>query len=126
MDLIRFVCILQPGRNELMCAADAIGDAGIASDLTLIDQSAEGFVESDMSEIEEYLGPHPAVEQMPDGMFGAANIDIDLSPVITGGTTAEFSIVAGIHVPEEVPATAGISGHGIDFTHTALVVFPVG
>ena len=125
VDFIGLIGILQTGRYELVRTADAIGDAGIPADLTLVDQATERFVESYMPEVVHRFCPHPAVKQMANGMLRPANIDVHLTPVITGRAAAECLIITGIHVSQKIPAAAGISGHGIHFPDTAVEVLPV-
>ncbi len=52
---------------------------------------------------------------MSHRVLGAADIKIHLPPVIAGFPAAEFMIVFRVHITQEIPAAAGITGHGVGF-----------
>ena len=46
-------------------------------------------------------------------MLSAANIQIDLAPIVRFFAAAKFRIVVRIHVPQKIPARTRPSGHGV-------------
>ena len=48
-------------------------------------------------------------------MFGSADVQINLVPVIRCFTVAKFFFIMRVHVAEKIPTAAGIAGHGISF-----------
>src|ERR1700744_845341 len=92
---------------------EAVDETAAALDHALVDQAFVRFVVADQAPVEEEFCPHAAVEQVSDGMFGAADVEVYLAPVVGGRATAEGVVVMRVHIAEEVPAAAGIAGHGI-------------
>ena len=84
-----------------------------------------------MAEVEEDLVPEPGVEQVQDGVLGAADVEINprlggiaLSrrphPVALGLRSAKGAGVVGVQIAQVIPAAAGPLRHGVGFARGAV------
>src|SRR5258708_36770812 len=81
---------------------------------------------ADKAKVIEEFGPHPVVEEVAYGMFGTADVPVYLSPVVGCLAAAKHFLVMGVHIPKEIPATAGITGHCVRRQVTRRPACPIG
>ena len=77
---------------------------------------------ADPADVVEYFVPKAGVEQVQDGVLGAADVQIDGHPVFFFGLVEGGTIVVGVEVAEVIPATAGPLGHGVGLAAGGAVV----
>lgn len=87
----------------------------LAEDHPLVDEFLKRLGAGEVAEVEEDFVPEAGVEEVKDGVFGAANVEVDREPVFF-----EFGVdeVVGVFVVGEanvVPARPGPLGHGVGF-----------
>ena len=111
MDLCSLILILKTIGDEGIGPYDAIDKVGPTLDHSLIDKSLERFVFADISEVIEEFIPEAGVDKVTGSMFGTADIQINIPPVLIGLTADKSLIIMGIHVPQIVCAGPRESRH---------------
>ena len=99
--------------------------AGTALYHALVDHFFEGFVlEGEAQVVEEHI-PEAGIDKVSGGMFGSAQIEVDLLPVVIGFFAEILIRIFWIHIAQVISAGAGESGHGIGFEGIAFRRLPV-
>ena len=112
-------------RHKGVGPLDAVHKAGPAQNHPLVDHGLERLVKSDVAEVVQELGPKARVKQVPCRVFRAADVQVDLPPIVALAAVTERVFVVGVHVAQEVPAAAGPSGHGVGLHGVATEHGPI-
>ena len=76
----------------------------IREDHALIEQLLERFFCMDEADVVQHLVPETGIEQVQDGVFCAADVEIDGHPVFFVGFREGSLVVVGIDVAQVIPA----------------------
>ena len=81
-----------------------------------MEQLAEGLGRIDVAQVVQHHVPEACVEQVQDGVLGAADVEVDAviaQPIGLGLGRAERIVVVRVGVAQVVPAAARPAGHGV-------------
>ena len=93
----------------------------------MVHELLEGLDGGDVAEVMEHLVPESGIEQVEHGVFGSANVEVDVSPIRVGLFGDEAFIIIGIAVTQVIPAGTRPLGHGVGLAgDTVGQIHPVG
>ena len=98
------ILLQQVGRDVFVFTADAVHKIRAPQNHSLIDQLSERLVFGYLAPVEQEFLPETGVQQVANGMFGAADVHIHILPVGFGLFAHKTLGIVGVHVAEEVPA----------------------
>ncbi len=100
--------------------------AVFAKDEALVDEALEGLGGGEVAEVVKDFVPESCVEEVEDGVFGAADVEVHAAGGARGGEPVAFffriekgAVVVGVEVAEVIPAGAGPLGHGVGLAGVA-------
>lgn len=99
------------GRNQGPTAITVAGSQNHA----LVKEFLEGFLGWHDTDIIEEFVPKTGIEEVKNGVFGTADIDVDRQPLFEQVFIRQFLIVVGVDVAQVVPAGASPLRHGVGF-----------
>ena len=122
MDFGRLVFIFQSAGYECVCADDSVDKVRTALNHSLVYEPAERFFLADITEVVEEFVPETGIDEVPCGMLGASNVEVDVAPIFVCLAAHESVRIVRIHIAEVVGAAAGKTGHRTGFERIALIV----
>ena len=115
------IAVFQPKGDILVGADDAIDEVGASLDHALVDEFLEGLFFATEADVMEELVPETGIDQVAGGVFGAADVEIHVAPILVGLFGEILLVVVRVHVAEIIAGGAGESGHRVVFHGVALV-----
>ena len=89
----------------------------------LVKEFLEGFLGWNNTDIIEEFVPETSIEEVKNGMFGTADIDVNWQPLFEQVFVSQFLVVVGVDVAQVVPAGSCPLRHGVGFTTTLDPIF---
>lgn len=97
----------------------------IGEDHALVKELLERLFGGDEAAIEEDFVPKARIEEVKDGVFSAADVEVDRHPIaFFFGGKGEFGVV-GVEITEVIPTRASPLGHGVGFAFGGHACFGI-